>query len=110
LIGRFVTLEGMRIKSVTLIHHLTIMVTSAIPGLEAGLVAVAATLSKGYDLGSMRPQLPIDGFGSPSMGRGERLELEAADVPSPFEQWGVLIATPAGARVRWSRGTVPRDT
>jgi hypothetical protein len=28
-------------SSVTLIHHLTIMVTSAIPGLEAGLVAIA---------------------------------------------------------------------
>src|SRR5262249_33117103 len=96
-------------RASTLIHHLTIMVTSAIPGLEAGLVAIAATLSKGYDLDYMRPQLPIDGFGSPGMGRGERLELEAADVPSPFEQWGVLIATPAGARVRWSRGTVSRD-
>ena len=97
-------------SSVTLIHHLTIMVTSAIPGLEAGLVAIAATLSKGYYLDYMRPQLPIGWFGSPSMGRGERLELEAADLPSPFEQCGALIATPAGARVRWSRGTVSRDT
>jgi hypothetical protein len=65
--------------SVTRIHHLTIMVTSAIPGLEAGRVAVAVTLSKG---------------------RGERLELETADVLSLFEQCGALIATPAGARVR----------
>jgi hypothetical protein len=39
--------------SVTLIHHLTIMVSSAIPGLEEGRVAVAATLSKGYDLDYM---------------------------------------------------------
>ena len=68
-------------------------------------MAIAATLSKGYDLDHMRPQLPIDGFGSPSMGRGERLELEAADVLPPFEQCGAVIATPAGARVRWSRGT-----
>jgi hypothetical protein len=97
-------------RASTLIHHLTIMVISAIPGLEAGLVAVAATLSKGYDLGHLRPQPPIGWFRQSSMGRGERLELEAADVPSRFEQRGVLIATPAGARVRWSKGTVSRDT
>jgi hypothetical protein len=36
--------------NVTLIHHLTIMVSSSIPGLEEGRVAIAATLSKGYDL------------------------------------------------------------
>ena len=35
---------------VTLVHHLTIMVSSTIPGLEEGQMAVAATLSKGYDL------------------------------------------------------------
>jgi hypothetical protein len=32
LIGRFVTLEGMKIKSVTPMHHLMIMVSSAVPG------------------------------------------------------------------------------
>jgi hypothetical protein len=31
LIGRFATLEGMQIKSVTPMHHLTIVVSSAAP-------------------------------------------------------------------------------
>jgi conjugative relaxase-like TrwC/TraI family protein len=52
LIGRLVTLEGMKIKSVTPMHHPMIMVSSATPAPKEapGLVAVVATLSKGYDL------------------------------------------------------------
>jgi hypothetical protein len=43
----------MSFQAVTLIHHLTIMVSSAIPGFEEGRVAVAATLNKVYELDYM---------------------------------------------------------
>ena len=95
---------------VTLIHHLTIMATSAIPGLEAGLVAVAATLSKGYDLDYMRPQLPIGWIRQFKHGPGRATRTQGGGCALAIRAVRRLIATPAGARVRWSRGTVSRDT
>ena len=53
MIARFATLEGMKIKSVTPVHHPMSMGSSANcrpPSEAPRLVAVVATLSKGYDL------------------------------------------------------------
>jgi hypothetical protein len=52
LIGRFATLAGMKIKSVTPLHHPMNMGSSANPDprRRRAFVAVVAALSKGYDL------------------------------------------------------------
>ena len=54
---------------VTLIHHLTIMATSAIPGLEAGLVAVAAMNRPGFCGGSQSTGEWDDGSSTEVSGR-----------------------------------------
>ena len=50
MIARFATLEVVKIKSVTPMHHLTIVVSSVTPAGGGWPLAVVATLTKGYDL------------------------------------------------------------